>query len=231
MQLPDGLVAVVKKDCPTCLLVEPVLQAIEKDGLTLTVYVQDEPSFPDVGTVVDDTALECSYNLEIEIVPTLIKVENGTEQNRTIGWVREEWQELTGLSALGSKLPEFRPGCGSISVEPGVAERLALRFGDFDVVSRRIEVGGMEDDIEYCFDRGWSDGLPVVPPTEERLYRMLQGTSRAPNEVLGEAPPDLATCTVEKVALNAVLAGCKPEYLPVVIAAVEAALDPAFCMH
>ncbi len=135
------------------------------------------------------------------------------------------------MGTLGDELPAHRPGCGSISVEPGVAEWLALRFGDFDVASRRIEVGGTEDDIEYCFDRGWSDGLPVVPPTEQRLYRMLQGTNRKPGEVLGEAPPDLATCTVEKVALNAVMAGCKPEYLPVVIAAVEAALDPAFCMH
>jgi len=231
MQLPDGIVAVVKKDCPTCILVEPVLQAIEKDGLVLTVYVQDEPTFPDVGKVVDDTELECSYNLEIETVPTLIKVENGTEQTRSIGWVRDEWQQLTGLGGLGNDLPEFRPGCGSISVEPGVADRLALRYGDFDVASRRIEVAGTEDEIEYCFDRGWSDGLPVVPPTEERLYRMLQGTTRAPDEVLGEAPPDLATCTIEKVALNAVMAGCKPEYLPTVIAAVEAALDPAFCMH
>ncbi len=231
MKLPNGFVAVVKKDCPTCVLVEPVLQAIEKDGLALTVYVQDEPGFPDVTKVVDDTALECSYNLEIETVPTLIRVEDGAEQTRTIGWVRDEWQQLTGLGFLGGDLPDFRPGCGSISVEPGVAERLALRYGDFDVASRRIEVARTEDNIEYCFERGWSDGLPVVPPTEERLYRMLQVTSRTPGEVLGAAPPDLATCTVEKVALNAVMAGCKPEYLPVVIAAVEAALDPAFCMH
>ncbi|MEM7469624.1 MAG: thioredoxin, partial [Pseudomonadota bacterium] len=78
---------------------------------------------------------------------------------------------------------------------------------------------------------GWSDGLPLVPPTEARVYRMLQGTKRDPQEVLGEAPPNLVPCTVEKVAINAVMAGCKPEYLPVVIAAVEAALDPAYCMH
>lgn len=231
MKLPDGFVAVVKKDCPTCVLVEPVLQAMEKDGLALTVYVQDQPGFPDVSRVIDDTALERSYTLAIETVPTLIRVEGGAEQSRVIGWERDEWQQLTGLGSLGDDLPAHRPGCGSISVEPGVAERLALRFGNFDVVSRRIEVGGTEDDIEYCFERGWSDGLPVVPPTEERLYRMLQATTRAAGEVLGEAPPDLAPCTVEKVALNAVLAGCKPEYLPVVIAAVEAALDPAFCMH
>ena len=85
--------------------------------------------------------------------------------------------------------------------------------------------------MEACFDRGWSDGLPVVPPTPERVMRMLTGTHRDPAEVIGVVPPDLIPCTIEKVAINAVLAGCKPEYLPVVIAAVEAALQDEFCMH
>jgi hypothetical protein len=71
----------------------------------------------------------------------------------------------------------------------------------------------------------------VVPPTPERVLRMLGATTRDPGEVLGLMPPDLGECSVEKVALNAVLAGCRPEYLPVVLTAVEAALDPAFCMH
>ena len=91
---------------------------------------------------------------------------------------------------------------------------------------------GSEEDIqEALFDRGWSDGLPVVPPTPERVARMLEGTTRDPAEVLGDVPPNLVPVTIEKVAINAVLAGCKPEYLPVVIAAVEAALLPPFCMH
>jgi hypothetical protein len=88
-----------------------------------------------------------------------------------------------------------------------------------------------EDDVEACYDRGWSDGLPVVPPTAERVMRMLAGTNRSPEEVIGVVPPDLVPCTIEKIAINAVLAGCKPEYLPVVIASVEAALQDEFCMH
>jgi len=231
MPIEDGLIAVVKRDCPTCLLVEPVLQEIEKSGRSLTVYTQDDPAFPDVGRRLDDTTLEQSWRLDIETVPTLIRVENGAEQSRTVGWARNEWEAITGLDELGSQLPQQRPGCGSLSVEPHIAERLALRYGDFTVASRRIEVSALEDDIEYCFERGWSDGLPLVPPTEARLYRMLNGTSRDPAEVLGDVPPNLVPLTVEKVAINAVMAGCKPEYLPVVIAAVEAALDPAFCLH
>ena len=81
------------------------------------------------------------------------------------------------------------------------------------------------------FARGWSDGLPLVPPTEERVLRMLDGTSRDPREVVGLVPPALAAATVEKIAINAVMAGCKPEYLPVVLAAVEAVLDESFAMH
>lgn len=85
--------------------------------------------------------------------------------------------------------------------------------------------------MEACFETGWTDGLPVTPPTDERVLRMLAGTKRRPDEVVGEVPPYLAPCTVEKVAINAVLAGCKPEYMPVVLAALEAALEPVFTLH
>ena len=233
--LPDGLIAVVKRDCPTCVLVAPLLAELSAAGAeALIVYSQDDPGFPEqVSGVVDDTALERSYRLEIEIVPTLIRVENGGEVDRAVGWNRPEWQALTGQPELGRELPENRPGCGSLTVEPGMPEKLALRYGGAgrNLQSRRIELSALDDEAEAAFERGWSDGLPVVPPTEERVLRMLSGTSRDPAEVLGDVPPDLAPCTVEKVAVNAVLAGCKPEYLPVVLAAVEAALIDAFAMH
>ena len=82
-----------------------------------------------------------------------------------------------------------------------------------------------------CIERGWSDGLPVVPPTPVRVAQMLEGTTRDPAEVVAVVPPDLVECTVEKVAVNAVLAGCRPEYLPVVLACVEAACTDEFNMH
>lgn len=231
MNVPDGFVAVVKRDCPTCVMVEPVLQTMEEGGLPLTVYTQDDPTFPALGGVIDDNELEHSFRLEIETVPTLIYVSGQRERDRVIGWDRDEWQRITGLVGLGRDLPSIRPGCGSLSVGPGMPEKLALRFGKAHFASRRIEVSELEDEIEYCFERGWSDGLPLVPPTEERVYRMLNGTKRSGGEVLGLAPPIQVQCTIEKVAVNAVMAGCKPEYFPVVIAAVEAALDPVFCMH
>lgn len=231
LPITDGIVAVVKEDCPTCQLVAPVLAELIRGSVPLTVYTQDNPSFPPGVSPVDDTDLAVSYALEIEAVPTLLRVEEGRVVGRVAGWMRTEWEALTGVRGLGPDLPEYRPGCGSRSVEPGIAEELAVRFGGSRLRSRAIELAPLEDEIEACFDRGWTDGLPVVPPTPERVLRMLEGTSRPPDEVVAVVPPDLAPCTVEKVAINAVMAGCRPEYLPVVIAALEAACTERFNIH
>src|SRR4030095_7716984 len=134
---------------------------------SLSLYSQDDPSFPEsLGGALDDTALERSWKLRIETVPTLIR---------------------------------------------------------FD--------GGAEDAIEAAYYRGWTDGFPVVPPTPLRVAMMLSGTTRKPDEVIGLIPPNLSECTVEKAAANAVMAGCRPEYFPVVLAVIEAALDPRVSMH
>ncbi|MEE9240464.1 MAG: hypothetical protein V3U53_04675, partial [bacterium] len=84
------------------------------------------------------------------------------------------------------------------------------------------------DPFEYFFDLPWSDGLPVVTPTEERLARMLEGTSRAPEEVIGEIPPANNQATVENTALHAVMAGCRPAFFPIVLGALEAMLKKPF---
>ncbi len=231
-RLNDGLTVVVKHDCPTCTLIEPVLKQLAASPIPLTIYTQDDPAFPaGIVNVVDDTSLEHSFHLDIEIVPTLIRSEGGKEVARTVGWSREQWQTTTGLEGLGEALPDYRPGCGSRSVEPGIAEELAIRFGDQKLNARRVAVAPLEDDVEACFERGWTDGLPVIPPIEGRVLRMLEGTTRAPHEVVGVIPPNQVECTVEKVAINAVMAGCKPEYMPVVLAALEAACIDEFCMH
>jgi hypothetical protein len=87
------------------------------------------------------------------------------------------------------------------------------------------------DEFEDWFERGVTDGLPVVPPTRARVERMLAATARPRDELLGEMPPNYGRATVEKVAVNAVMAGCRPDYLPVVLAAVQGACDPAFALH
>ena len=227
----DGLVIVAKRECHTCVMVEPVMRALDRAG-PLTVFTQDDPAFPSgVKTVVDDLSLEQSFHLKVETVPTLIRYQGGREVERTIGWDRAEWLRVAGDAAKGDGLPAWQPGCGSKSVEPGVQEALIARYGETGLKARQVAVGNWDDPWEACFERGWSDGLPVVPPTDERILRMLGGTERKPDEIVGLIPPNLSPCTVEKVAINAVMAGCKPEYMPVVLGVLEAALDPLFTMH
>jgi hypothetical protein len=230
--LPDGIVAVVKRDCPTCELVAPVLGRLAGADPALTVYTQDDPSFPSIeGTVVDDTELAVSWHHEIETVPTLLRVRDGVEVERIVGWSRDQWRRFTSIDDLGAELPEQRPGCGSLSVDPSMTDILLARFGGSKLRGRRIQLAALEDEFESAFDRGWTDGLPVVPPTEARVLRMLEGTSRDPADVVATIPPDLNEVTVEQVAVNAVMAGCRPEYLPVVLTAVEAACTERFNMH
>ena len=227
--LPDGLVVFVKRECETCRMVVPVLRTLA--GVQpLTVITQDDPAFPD-GTARHDHDLSLSWHHDIETVPTLIVVRDGVEVDRTIGWLRDDWRRLTGVNELGADLPPFRPGCGSLSVDPDIADRLAATFGGRALKSRHIEVADAEDEYEALFDRGFTDGLPVVPPTPERVLRMLTCTTRDPQEVVAVVPPDLVEVTVEKIAVNAVMAGCLPEYLPWVIAAVEAACTDEFNVH
>ncbi len=113
-----------------------------------------------------------------------------------------------------------------------MAEKLEARHSGATWLSaRKIEYPENADPMEVCFQRGWTDGLPVTPPTDERVIAMLKGTPRKPDEIVGRMPPNLAECTVEKVAINAVMAGCRPEYMPVLLAAIEAALEPVFTLH
>ena len=232
MNLPDGLVAIVKRDCPTCTLVVPVLAELGADPTTrLTVVTQDDPTFPDGIDAIDDTDLTMSFALDLDTVPTLLRIEGGREVARTVGWSRDQWEAFTGRTGLGEGLPPHRPGCGSRTQDPDLVAARTAAAGGAQLRSRRVELGESEDDIEAMFERGWSDGLPLVPPTPERVARMLTGTTRDPAEVVAIVPPDLVDCTVEKVAINAVLAGARPEYLPVVLAAVEAACTDEFNIH
>ena len=82
--------------------------------------------------------------------------------------------------------------------------------------------------IERCYELGWTDGLPVVPPTEQRVGEFIERSGRSSDEVVGELPERRREITVGKVAANAVMAGCLPEYMPVVLTATEAMLEPVF---
>jgi hypothetical protein len=117
-------------------------------------------------------------------------------------------------------------------------ERLAEAYakrgfpGDEPALRGRVEVFRDSDPealVNQCFyQRGWTDGLPVVAPTVYRVREMLRDSPLAAGEVIGEMEPMRGLASVEKLAANAVMAGCRPEYFPVVLAATRAMLDPAF---
>jgi hypothetical protein len=82
---------------------------------------------------------------------------------------------------------------------------------------------------DYFYAHGWTDGLPIVPPTQARVAAMLSGMPRHDaEELISIVPPKMGCATLRQVAVNAVMAGCKPEYLPVVVAALQAVSEPAY---
>ncbi|MFM9886009.1 MAG: hypothetical protein ACKVQT_23535 [Burkholderiales bacterium] len=95
----------------------------------------------------------------------------------------------------------------------------------------RHTLAASTDPIQFCYDQGWTDGLPVIPPTEERVSAMLAGTPLAPSTLIAKVAPSWAKATVEKIAVNAVMAGCLPAYMPVIIAAVRAMTNPALNLN
>jgi hypothetical protein len=98
--------------------------------------------------------------------------------------------------------------------------------------AERLDV---EDDVwavnAFFEKKGWTDGLPIIPPTEERVAQMLAAVKRDPSDVVGIVPPRWAPATVEKIAINGVMAGCLPSYMPLLIAAVEAITDPKLNLY
>ncbi len=96
--------------------------------------------------------------------------------------------------------------------------------------AQEIELADAVDEFQFFLEKEWSDGLPVVTPTAERLTWMLGGTRRNPDEIIGVIPPAGETATVRDAALHALMAGCKPEYLPVVLGAIQIILHEEFNM-
>ncbi|MGF1455103.1 MAG: peroxiredoxin family protein [Alphaproteobacteria bacterium] len=251
---PNGrptLICFVKADCPTCTLAVPVLEAFHRAfGAACDVVLLDQTAGPEGFSaredlslpILDETGCRVSFETDIEIVPTLIWTDGaGAVTAWKEGFVRDEWESLGRTLArdLGAApapvnwatLPEWRVGCGSKHLDPDLLPRLEAQAEGSPLQARQIAIGSADDVQDFMFDQGFSDGLPLVPPTPDRVMRMLAGTRRGAQEVVAVVPPNMGEATVEKIAINAVMAGCKPDYLPVVIAALEAVCTDAFNIH
>jgi hypothetical protein len=235
------LIAFVKHDCPVCEQLLPALDAAAAAGAPVRTISQSSPaetaelarqlSLHRVPEVDDDLVLYARF--DPTAVPAVVLLEDGKEQDRVEGLDRNRLVAIGAAVGVGLKLdglPEKRPGCASRTRDPDVAARLAARRARAEgrIRSRILTIGGLEDPIEALFARGLSDGLPAVPPTPERVVGMLEHTSRDPQDCVGIVPPYGGNATVEKVAINAVMAGCPGDVLPFVLAAVEAACDERF---
>jgi len=242
-----AVVAFLKEDCPTCKQSLPVLNAAASQLSAARVIGIEQTqanraSLASSGLaefeLLEDLDLQVSFDATIETVPTLLVIDDqGVVLQRLEGFVRSEWQalveQLAGkpLALDWDELPEWLPGCGSLSLDPVHAQRLQAQATNSPIRARRVDIGESDDEFEFMFDQGFTDGLPVVPPTPARVVRMLAGTERSPQEIIAVLPPNMGEATVEKIAINAVMAGCRPEYLPVVIAALEAMATDEFNIH
>src|SRR5260221_7675431 len=204
------LLCFVKEDCPTCGMTMPLIETAHRAfGKSVDVWAIGQDADGNAKLVeryaltvpmLDDSALKVSFEYDLDTVPTIILADaNGHERRRFVGFGRDDWRglfaELSRLSGMPSpavdwnSYPESRPGCGSRSVEPGIAERLeAIARGD-KLTARRIELGDTEDVFEFMFERGLTDGLPVVPPSPERVMRRLTGSQRDSSDVIAIVPP------------------------------------------
>ncbi len=221
----SALLLFVSEECPTCVLtlhrLAPVVSelsaagvrvaAVFEDPLEVAARVARRTEF--AGLVLSEPApYEVSQAYSLASLPTAVLVDrSGAEVGRVVGWDAAGLRTLLSVP-ITDEPPLRKPGCAAKNT--------------YDPEELRLLDGAGFDELEEMFERGWTDGLPVVPPTVERVDAMLGG--RDPARMLGEMAPAMASVTLRRVAACAVLAGCRPEYFPVVVAAVEAVLEPAF---
>lgn len=213
--LAPSVLVFVHADCPTSLLALRRLAAVGSAGVVCVAQERPEDAVRlarragfEQTVLVDQAPYAVSRSLGVDTVPTAVRIGvDGRAGHPVAGWDAEGYGSLLGVTIEGE--PRSKPGC---------------------VARGRYEesLEGL-DEFEDMFERGWSDGLPVVPPTPERVGAMLGG--RDGSRSLGLVPPAQGEATLERVAACAVLAGCRPAYFPVVVAAVEAALDARFNAH
>ena len=237
------LLLLVKHDCETCQLVLPALDAARGQHAALRLLSQSTRDQTDglsarlgLAAIEVDRDLACTERFDPEAVPALILLENDRELDRVEGFERARFDELAraaGVDCDLDGLPAQRPGCASRSREPEIEAQLRARRARREgrIRSRGIRIGGLEDPQESLYRRGLTDGLPVIPPTPERVVAMLEHTRHHPQEVIGVLPPYARPASVEKVAINAVMAGCPAPALPIVLAALDAVCQESFSLQ
>jgi peroxiredoxin len=250
--LQSGKKAVVvffETDCPTCQLALPYLNLLRQDSVQVIGLSQDDER----ATREFVSQLKISYSVELDSglkisraydphnVPTFYLLdETGQVQQTLVGFDRQGLNDLAAavgqspIAPADDGAPAWKPGCSSRHLEPeidgGAAEgsaKMLRRTGD---AASRITLRDDEDPFEYCRKK-FGDALPVVPPTIEKVEVMVRASGLAPETIIARVPPFYGEATVEKIAANAVMAGCVPEMMRVLLPLVRAACDERFNLH
>jgi peroxiredoxin len=215
----------VSEECPTSVLalrrLAPLVPQLTEAGVSVAALFEDplevaarvarRTGFDGV-VLSEPSPYDVSRAYALQSLPTAVLIgRDGEQVGRVVGWDAAGLRTLLSVPVTDEP-PQRKPGCAAKNT--------------YDPDELRLLDGAGYDELEEMFERGWTDGLPVVPPTVERVEAMLGGRDRS--VLLGQMAPAIARVTLERVAACAVLAGCRPEYFPVVVAAVEAVLEPAF---
>lgn len=254
----SALLVFFQSDCPTCLLALPYLNrlqdvvggeidimGISQDAREPTVDLAER--LPIRFPVALDGGLEVSLRFEPLAVPTLFLLGPDGEVLATLaGFDKDRLNAIARLIGGAAGLapfelagqydgaPRMKPGCASRHLEPGDAAASGSAVNPYSKRGSRASRIVLEDGADphdYCMRAGFADPLPVVPPTSDRVERMLERVALAPEEIVALVPPNYGAATVEKIAANAVMAGCGPDMMPVLITALRAACDERFNLH
>jgi peroxiredoxin len=253
------LLVFFEADCPTCHLTLPYLDRLHErlgeEAVDILGVSQDNEAatrqlieqLPIKFPVVLDTDLQVTRSYDPLAVPTLFLVSKDGEILYTqIAFDKNDLNTIAAMLCeagnrqpfiLADKFdgnPETKPGCTSRHLEAsgeGEAAKPLHLYAKHGARASRITLADDLDPYDYCMQAGFADALPVVPPTVERVERMLAATPHAPHEIIGLVAPNYGAATVEKIAANAVMAGCQPAMMRVLIPLVRALCDERFNIH
>lgn len=244
-----ALLVFFETDCPTCQLALPYLNALANDSLQVMGLSQDD----EASTREFVRQLRIAYPVELDhglkitraygpqSVPTIYLLDENHQVQRTlVGFDKNGLNELAAslgrapIAPPDDGAPPWKPGCSSRHLEPEMqdgAQADGVRFLRRNAEpASRITLKDDEDLFEYC-RKQFGDALPVVPPTVDRVEAMVKAAGLAPETVIARVPPFYGEATVEKIAANAVMAGCAPEMMRVLLPLLSAACDERFNLH
>ena len=174
----------------------------------------EERNKPAVGLIYQDFANDARSAASSRGVPVVRVVPEP---------IPSEWTDRTDIeNGISGVIDEI---IGALT-RPLSEEEKSPRPREMEKPTRIVFKGNLQDINRFFYLRGWTDGLPIIPPTQEAVKEMLSGTDLPPDHLVALMPPRLGKATVEKIAINAVMAGALPTYLPLLIAGVQAQVDP-----